>query len=408
MQNRFRTGITLAMFSLVVFTLIVMAFIINSMAAVFEDTETLSGGFHIRAETSYANPIPDIEAALNEADNVALDDFESIGSFTGTSVKVKQEGTDQEFTDFFLQGVDAGYTDSITYEFAMTAEGYDSPREVWQALQEEPGTAVVSAFLVPAKVDYSMGGPSPDFILEGFFIEDETLPEEKVYILAHDPRTEKEQRLHVIGVLEQRAFYAGGGIITSQATLDTLLDEPVPPLAYMFRLKEGADAEATAKALEARFLEHGMQAEVMADQIREGARIGVMMNNLLQGFMGLGLIVGIAALGVIAARSVVERRQQIGVLRALGFQKRMVQFSFLLESSFVALLGIAIGIALGAALSVQIIDTMGESFEGITYQVPWLNILAVAIIAYGASLLTTYLPARQAANVHPAEALRFE
>ena len=406
MQNRFRTGITLAMFSLVVFTLIVMAFIINSMTAVFEDTETLSGGFHIRAETSYANPIPDIEAALQEADNVALDDFESIGSFTGAPVKVKQEGTDQELTDFFLQGVDAGYTDSITYEFAMTAEGYDSPREVWQALQEEPGTAVVPAFLAPAKVDYSMGGPSPDFMLEGFFIEDETLPDD-VYILAQDPRTEKEQRLHVIGVMDQRAFYAQG-VITSRDTVNTLLDEEVPPLAYMFRLKEGLDAEATAKALEARFLEHGMQAEVMADELREGARIGVMMNNLLQGFMGLGLVVGIAALGVIAARSVVERRQQIGVLRALGFQKRMVQFSFLLESSFVALLGIAIGIALGAALSVQIIDTMGESFEGITYQVPWLNILVVAIIAYGASLLTTYLPARQAANVYPAEALRFE
>jgi len=395
------------MFSLVVFTLIVMAFIINSMAAVFEDTETLSGGFHIRAETSYANPIPDIEAALHEADDVALDDFESIGSFTGTPVKVKQEGTDQELTDFFLQGVDAGYSDSITYEFAMTAEGYDSPREVWQALQEEPGTAVVSAFLVPAKVDYSMGGPSPDFMLEGFFIEDETLPDD-VYIQAQDPRTGDEQRLHVIGVLDQSAFYAGGGIITSQDTVNILLDETVPPLAYMFRLKEGADAEATARALEARFLEHGMQAEVMADEIREGARIGVMMNNLLQGFMGLGLVVGIAALGVIAARSVVERRQQIGVLRALGFQKRMVQFSFLLESSFVALLGIALGIALGAGLSVQIINTMGESFEGITYQVPWLNILVVFIIAYGASLLTTYLPARQAANVYPAEALRYE
>ena len=37
--------------------------------------------------------------------------------------------------------------------------------------------------------------------------------------------------------------------------------------------------------------------------------------------MGLGLVVGIAALGVIAARSVVERRQQIGVLRALGFHR---------------------------------------------------------------------------------------
>ena len=43
------------------------------------------------------------------------------------------------------------------------------------------------------------------------------------------------------------------------------------------------------------------------------------------GFMGLGLIVGVAALGVISARAVVERRQQIGVLRAIGFRRRMVQ-----------------------------------------------------------------------------------
>jgi len=264
-----------------------------------------------------------------------------------------------------------------------------------------------ASFFVPPHSAYTAQAPLlfsetlQDNILMG-------LPEEEVDILVQAPRTGNEQSLRVIGVLEQSAFYAGGGIITSQATLDILLDEPVPPLTYMFRLKEGLDAKATAKALEARFLEHGMQAEVMADEIREGARIGMMMNNLLQGFMGLGLVVGIAALGVIAARSMVERRQQIGVLRALGFQKSMVQLSFLLESSFVALLGIAIGIALGAALSVQIINTMSENFEGITYQVPWLNILVVAIIAYGASLLTTYLPARQAANVYPAEALRYE
>ncbi|MCK5576716.1 MAG: hypothetical protein KAI14_00215, partial [Dehalococcoidales bacterium] len=80
----------------------------------------------------------------------------------------------------------------------------------------------------------------------------------------------------------------------------------------------------------------------------------------------------------------------------------------LLESSFVALLGIGLGIALGAGLSVQIIDTMGDSFEGLTYQVPWVNIVVIAIIAYGASLFTTYLPARQATKVYPAEALRFE
>ena len=89
------------------------------------------------------------------------------------------------------------------------------------------------------------------------------------------------------------------------------------------------------------------------------------------GFMGLGLLVGIAALGVIAARSVVERRQQIGMLRALGFQRGQVRLAFLIESSFVALLGIGLGVALGAALSVGIVDSFAEQISGIRYTVPW-------------------------------------
>jgi putative ABC transport system permease protein len=406
LHNRFRTGNILAMFSLVVFTLIVMAFITSNISNVFSDVESVSGGYQIRADTSYTNPIPDIWKALEEGDGVDPNDIQSIGSFNGAPVKLKQEGTEQELTDYYLQGVDAGYTDSVKYEFATMAEGYNSPREIWQALQEEPGTTVVAAMLVPTKSNYNFGGPSLDFKLEGFFIEDETLPE--VFILAQDPRTGKEQRLRVIGVLEQQAFYAGSGVLTSQEMVNSLLSMPVPPQSYMFQLEEGVDAETTAKALEKQFLENGMQAVALEEEIGDITSINVMINNLLQGFMGLGLVVGIAALGVIAARSVVERRRQIGVLRALGFQKSMVQLSFLLESSFIALLGIVLGVALGAVLSIQIIDSMRDYFPAITYHVPWVNIVVVVIIAYGASLLTTYLPARQASRIYPAEALRFE
>jgi len=408
MQNRFRTGMALAMFSLVVFTIVVMSFMNHSFAKMFEDTEQMTGGYHIQADTSYANPIPDIRANLQEADGVALEDFEAIASFTYARANVKQEGTEQEPTDFSLRGVDSGYTDTVTYKFAMIADGYDSPREVWQALQAEPGTAIVSAALVPAKSNYNLGGPTSDFMLEGFWLEDEAFPGD-VYIQAQDPQTENEQTLRVIGVLEQAAAFGGEGVITtSQDTVNELVEMELLPQVYMFRLAEGVDAEATTKALKVRFLEHGMQAEVLEEEIREAMSMSQMFNNLLQGFMGLGLVVGIAALGVIAARSVVERRQQIGILRAIGFQKGMVQLSFLLESSFIALLGIALGVALGAALSYNLISTVAEDIEGMKYSVPWLNIVALVIIAYGASLLTTYLPARQASNVYPAEALRYE
>ena len=61
----------------------------------------------------------------------------------------------------------------------------------------------------------------------------------------------------------------------------------------------------------------------------------------------LGLLVGIAGLGVVMVRAVRERRRNIGVLRALGFQAGTVQRAFLTESSLVALEGILFGSALG-------------------------------------------------------------
>jgi putative ABC transport system permease protein len=132
------------------------------------------------------------------------------------------------------------------------------------------------------------------------------------------------------------------------------------------------------------------------------------LSNLLVGFMGLGLLVGIAALGVIAARSVVERRQQIGVMRAMGFQRGQVRLAFLIESSFIALVGIGLGVALGGALSGTIIGSIEQDFAGITYQVPWITVALIVGVAYVASLLTTFLPARSASKVYPAEALRYE
>ena len=56
----------------------------------------------------------------------------------------------------------------------------------------------------------------------------------------------------------------------------------------------------------------------------------------------------------------------------------------------------------------NLISELGREIEGLAYDVPWAHITVVVIIAYCASLLTTYLPARQAAKVYPAEALRFE
>jgi len=153
-----------------------------------------------------------------------------------------------------------------------------------------------------------------------------------------------------------------------------------------------------------------MEAEAVEDVLADVTAASVTINRLIQGFMGLGLIVGVAALGVVAARSVVERRQQIGVLRAIGFRRGMVQASFILEAALVALTSIVVGSALGLVLAFNIVSDQREqaSWEGLTLVVPWLNLgiifLAVFLVAVG----TTLAPALRASRIRPAEALRYQ
>ena len=149
--------------------------------------------------------------------------------------------------------------------------------------------------------------------------------------------------------------------------------------------------------------------EMLAEDIEEERSASEGINLLLQGFMASGLLVGIAALGVISLRSVVERRQQIGVLRAIGYRQSMVLASFLIESSFIALLGILLGVGLGSLLSYNLVEAIGEDIPGLSFTVPWMQIGIIVAIAYAFSLLTTFLPARTGVpEIYPAEALRYE
>jgi putative ABC transport system permease protein len=406
MQSRFRTGMTLAMFSLVVFTIVTMSFINAAFSSIFEDTNRLSGGFDVRADAGYAAPIPDMNEALEDTKGINEDDYTAVGTVTGLSVDAKQKGTDRKPQTLFLQGVDGGYTKNVGYGFKSTVPDYDTADEVWSALRTEKDTAVISSDLAPSRSDFDLGEGQPQVKLSGFYGEEATLPDD-LYIQVEDPQSGRTRNLQVIGVLEDTAFFAPG-VTSSRATIDDLAGSPVPAQSYQFRLREGVNPGVAAKDLEKAFARNGLQAVAIEQEIEDGSTSQGLFNNLLMGFMGLGLLVGIAALGVIAARSVVERRQQIGMLRALGFQKGQVRLAFLIESSFVALLGIGLGVALGAALSVGIVDSFAEQISGIRYTVPWGTLGVIVGLAYVASLLTTFLPASQASRVYPAEALRYE
>ena len=107
-----------------------------------------------------------------------------------------------------------------------------------------------------------------------------------------------------------------------------------------------------------------LQASTIGDELRLVQGVRGLLNLILQGFMGVGLLAGVAALGTLSTRAVVERRRQIGVLRALGFSARAVGGGLLVESAVVALLGAALGVGVGLFVASNTVTFLGPLQPG--------------------------------------------
>ncbi len=407
LNSRLRTGLTLSMLALVIFTLIVMSMLNTAFSTAFEDTDPVTGGWDIVSVVSYNNPIDDIQAQLPSALGGDTSRIAAVGGYTSMAVDARQPGAEnQEWRSYRVRGAEEAFLENTGHDFKIIADGFgETKEEVWQAVRDNPDLAVIDAFAVPSRGGggFNIGGP--EFRLEGLYFEDEEM--EPIEIEFREPRSGAVSTVTIVAVMDAVADQSGV-IMLSKAVLDGVSEEPLPITTYRFRLEDGADAHAIAEGLDSGFVENGLESTVLADDIEEERRQGVAINRLLQGFMASGLLVGIAALGVISLRSVVERRQQIGVLRAIGYRQSTVLTSFLMESSFIALLGILLGVGLGALLSYNLVESIAESFPGLEFTIPWAQIGTIVAIAYAFSLLTTYFPARQASRIYPAQALRYE
>jgi putative ABC transport system permease protein len=179
------------------------------------------------------------------------------------------------------------------------------------------------------------------------------------------------------------------------------------PTRFLLRLPEGSDARAAANAIEGEFSRSGLQTSLPKEQL-EASRASVRsIFYLIQGFIGLGLLIGIAALGVVTIRAVVERRQQIGVLRAIGFSQGMVQNVFLFEGAFVSGLATVIGYGLALTFAYNLYLQVAAD-QGLAFLPPWATLGAIGVVIVVTSLLTAWLPARATSQVVIADALRYE
>jgi putative ABC transport system permease protein len=220
-----------------------------------------------------------------------------------------------------------------------------------------------------------------------------------------NPDSGRRHPLTVVG-LDGSLDPAENGAMVAARNLPTLVDSTSASRFYA-KVDDPAEAGRIAQELQGSLVANGLKADTFRSLVDDRLDVQAQFISLLEGFLSLGLLIGIAGLGVVMVRAVRERRREIGMLRAMGFASSVVRRSFMVEAAFIAVQGIVIGAALGLVTGYSVLSNSSSfSDESLPFTVPWLALLALAAIALGASLLAVSLPATQASRIKPAVALR--
>ena len=231
----FRTGLSLAMFAVVIFSVTVMATLIEGFNQLFSDQERLGGGYAVIGfARSDLNPVVDLSATVEEDPDLSfvskVNGKPSVGTFrTFYEAEARlSEDSDGDFLDTVITGADNDFIDSNRFSIKLataayaTESGFDS-KAVWRDLRDKPGLAVVNAFLVPTRNSFNFAVPSDSFSLaevDNLYIENETM--DPVRITVKDLKSGASFDLTVIAALDDFASQNPAmpfGFFTSTNTL---------------------------------------------------------------------------------------------------------------------------------------------------------------------------------------------
>jgi putative ABC transport system permease protein len=218
--------------------------------------------------------------------------------------------------------------------------------------------------------------------------------------------TGKTLRLQVKGIFDEPK----GGSPFGEVAISTLtFDESFATHANEFtflNVRGGPTAGNTARLEQA--LAAFPDAEVKTrDEFKDGqlAQVTTALK-MLYALLGLSVIVSLFGVINTLVLSVFERTREIGMLRAIGMNRRQVRRMIRHESVVTALIGAALGIGVGIFLAA--LTSLALSDYGIVFAVPFGSLAAFVAVAILAGSLAAILPARRASRLNVLKALQYE
>ena len=240
----------------------------------------------------------------------------------------------------------------------------------------------------------------------------------------------KELRLKIVGIVETEPAAGYGGIGNARLlmpldTASTLRAAQVNDLRDIVRtsasakvtypsLSVRAKSPSQVEALEATIKDLGFNAFSLLDASKS-LRTFFSVFDLLLGIFG-SLALAVATLGIVntLVMAILERRREIGVLKALGAADSDVQRLFFVEAGVMGFFGGILGVAFGWLLAAPSrfgtnVYLKRQNLNPIDLSsVPWWLVILALVFAVVVSLIAGLYPASRAAKLNPVDALRYE
>ncbi|MGW6735270.1 ABC transporter permease [Streptomyces sp. NPDC055013] len=222
--------------------------------------------------------------------------------------------------------------------------------------------------------------------------------------------------VEVVGIATFTTTNPGAALVffDTEAARTKLLGDPKAATSISIDAAEGiSDADLKRRVAEQLGGDSGAYELRTADEQAESdvEQLGGFLDIIkyvMLGFAGIAVLVGVFLIVNTFSMLIAQRTRELGLLRALGADRRQVRRSVLAEALLLGLVGSTLGLAAGIGLAVALIELMGllgMNIRAAEMVIGWGTPVVAYVVGLGVTFVAAYLPARRAAGVSPMAAL---
>ncbi|MFV0426634.1 MAG: ABC transporter permease [Beutenbergiaceae bacterium] len=203
-----------------------------------------------------------------------------------------------------------------------------------------------------------------------------------------------------------------GGLAFVSPGITSATTSAAPGNALLIRLEPDADEVAVAKAIQRLATELAERAQYPTLEVnglgvmRQGySEVINLLLTVVLGLLGVAVVVALVGVANTLSLSVIERRRESAMLRAIGLTRRQLRSMLAIEGVLMAVMGALIGVVAGLAFGWAGSAILLGSAAPIRLGFPVLHVVLVFVVAVVAGVLASVLPARAAVRQSPVAAL---